>query len=146
MENKTQIPIQIQLRTHLEQDGQIEDHRFNEPGQLIQIGTTSYLRYEEHDRETRTQTPVTFKLQEDGGIILTRGQGQLRVQFHFYLNQEVEMAYATPYGQIPLMIHTTRIDIQRADDASSGRIEVDYQLLTQQQALGKYQLRLIFQR
>jgi len=137
--------VRIQLTTHLEQDGQTEDHAFDEPGQLIRMDETTYLRYEEIDPETTAKTPVTLKIQKDGGIILTRGQGQMRLQLHFYLDQETDAVYSTPYGQIPILTRTTRVKVETQDQPVAGKIDVDYQLFTGQEQLGKYQLRLIFQ-
>lgn len=142
---ETQLPVQIHLTTQIEQDGQVSHHVFDETGRLVQMGETLYLRYQETEAETGEQVPVTLKLQADGLIILTRGQGHQRLQLHFAPDQELNTVYQTPYGNIPIITKTSMMKVRMQDEPAAGEIKIDYVLTSDHNQLGKYQLRLIFQ-
>nr|WP_263848869.1 DUF1934 domain-containing protein [Lacticaseibacillus thailandensis] len=48
------VPVQIHLETWVNQDGNNEHHEFNEPGQLVQMGDTLYIRYREQADDDST--------------------------------------------------------------------------------------------
>lgn len=144
-ELNTKLPVKIHLTTQIEQEGQISQHVFDEDGQLVQMGSTLYLRYHEEDEESHRQIPVTLKIQEDGKLILTRDQDDMRLQLHFKDEQEIDALYQTPYGNIPIVTRTSMIQVHLQNELTAGEIMVDYVLISGQQELGKYQLRLIFQ-
>ncbi|QFG47582.1 DUF1934 domain-containing protein [Lapidilactobacillus dextrinicus] len=145
MDFETAVPINIHLTTQIEQDGELSQHVFDEEGQLFQMGSTLYLRYHETNAETNETVPVTLKLQEDGLVILTRGQGNTRLQLHFSADHEINTVYQTPYGNIPIITRTTMMKVRLQDEPTAGEIKVDYLLMSGRDQLGKYQLRLIFQ-
>ncbi|WP_125607878.1 DUF1934 domain-containing protein [Lapidilactobacillus bayanensis] len=145
LDANAELSIKIHLTTQIEQDGQFEQHVFDVTGQLIRMGTTLYLRYHEMNTETSAAVPVTLKLQEDGLIILTRGQDETRLQLRFALAHEIETVYQTPYGNVPIITRTTMMKVRLQNEPTTGEIALDYVLLSSHQQLGKYQLRLIFQ-
>ncbi|MFC6316168.1 DUF1934 domain-containing protein [Lapidilactobacillus achengensis] len=138
------MPVHLQMSTRIEQAGEITAHHFDEPGQLVQMGSTLYLRYRERDPETGAQTPVTMKIQGDGLVILTRGQADLRLQLHFHPTERMTTAYKTPYGEIPVTTATTLMESRIKSEPLHGEVAIDYQLFSEKELLGKYQLRLIF--
>lgn len=134
--------IQVQLTTKIDQEGVIETHQFTETGELTQKGTTLYLCYQEHQGE-QPAVPVTFKLQTDQ-LLLTRGTTELRSQLLFQEQQTTTGQYQTVYGNLALTTQTTKFQVELDLPHLTGQIAVDYQLFSGDNLLGKYELRLIF--
>lgn len=140
------IPITIHLETYVSQDDNDEKHVFDEPGTLVQLGDTLYIRYREINKEERTDYPVTLKLRGDGDVQLTRGasDGDTQLKLHFANERRILTRYRTPYGIIPVETVTPRIDVRMTENPLAGEIYIEYQLFANQQHLGDYRLRLIF--
>ncbi|WP_252902753.1 DUF1934 domain-containing protein [Paucilactobacillus hokkaidonensis] len=131
--------MQVKLKTTIVQDDEKQQFDFDEPGQLVQLQDIYYLRYQEGTKKI----PVTFKFDTDGDIYLTRNATN-RTRFQFSPNQTFETHYQSEYGLIKLAVKTLKI-LQEVDfKAGQGKIAIDYQLLSQNQLLGMYQIRLQF--
>ncbi|MEJ6400163.1 DUF1934 domain-containing protein [Nicoliella lavandulae] len=133
----------MSLATQVIQDGDHSDFKYEVDGQLAQIGTALYLRYRETNAETGKEVPVTFKIDEDGGVRLTRA-AENRLQLPFALNQRLRARYHTPYGAMNMDVHTHRLDYQYQDDPVAGNLQIDYQLFSGTTLLGEYKIRLQF--
>ncbi|KRO17280.1 DUF1934 domain-containing protein [Lacticaseibacillus saniviri] len=146
MDLSSGIPIQIHLETYVTQEGETEQHLFDEPGTLVQMGDNLYIRYQETDEESGTTYPVTLKVQGDGDIQLSRGasDSDTQLKLHFVNERRIITRYRTPYGVIPVETATPRIDMEFTDDPVSGEIYVEYQLFANEQHLGDYRMRLLF--
>lgn len=136
------IPVQVQLTTRIDQDGTVEEHQFQETGELIQKGDTVYLRYQEHQAD-QSLVPVTFKIQTDQ-LLLTRGSAELRSQLQFQAQQTTTGQYQTPYGNLAMTTQTSDYQVRLDLPHLTGSVAVDYQLFNGANLLGKYELRLIF--
>lgn len=143
------IPVQVQLTTRIDQDGTVEEHQFQETGELIQKGDTVYLRYQEHQAD-QSLVPVTFKIQTDQ-LLLTRGSAELRSQLQFQAQQTTTGQYQTttgqyqtPYGNLAMTTQTSDYQVRLDLPHLAGSVAVDYQLFNGANLLGKYELRLIF--
>lgn len=146
MELSASLPIMIHLETIVQQNGDSTQHVFDEPGQLVQVGRSLYIRYKETSEDDGSQIPVTMKLESDGDVKLTRGAqstGQ-RLQLHFSRNTRVIARYQTPYGIIPIETATPRLDVRIKERPVSGEIYIEYQLFGGNDHLGDYRLRLAF--
>lgn len=137
------IPVRVQLETWVTQDGNQEHHQFDEPGQMVRIGDTVYVRYTEPDGD---QLPVTVKIKGDAQIGLTRGSSDSDTHMHldFIAEKEVEAQYRTPYGIIPVSTVTPRIDVVFTTDPLGGQVYVEYRLKANGEHLGDYRMRLLF--
>ncbi|KRK70427.1 DUF1934 domain-containing protein [Lacticaseibacillus nasuensis] len=140
------IPITLHLETYVTQDDGTEKHVFDEPGTLVQLGDTLYIRYREIDEAAGTDYPVTMKLRGDGDIQLTRGGSadDTQLKLHFANERRVLTRYRTPYGIIPVETITPRLDVRLTDSPLAGEIYVEYQLNANGAHLGDYRLRLLF--
>ncbi|GKT03088.1 DUF1934 domain-containing protein [Furfurilactobacillus entadae] len=133
--------VTVHLVTNIKQDGETETFDFTVPGRLILINGSAYLRYAEEDQGKTTQ--VTFKLNGHHDVLLTRS-GETGLRLHFLAGKAVKTTYQTAYGPLNIEVATSGLNAALADDLSSGRINVDYQLLAGESLLGDYQIRLQF--
>ncbi len=137
------IPVRVQLETWVTQNGEQEHHQFDEPGQMVRMGETVYVRYVEPDGE---KLPVTVKIKGDNQIGLTRGSHDSQTHTHmdFIAEKEVETQYKTPYGMIPVTTITPRMDVVFTTEPVGGQAYVEYRLQANGQHLGDYRMRLLF--
>ncbi|WP_125768251.1 DUF1934 domain-containing protein [Lapidilactobacillus wuchangensis] len=138
----THTPVHVQLTTRIDQDGTVETRQFKETGEIVQKGEIVYLRYQEHQAD-QSVVPVTFKIQTDQ-LLLTRGPVELRSQLQFQTQQTTVGQYQTPYGNLVMTTQTNDYQVQLDLPNLTGSVAVDYQLFSGDNLLGKYELRLIF--
>ncbi|WP_179394237.1 DUF1934 domain-containing protein [Lacticaseibacillus absianus] len=140
------VSIQIHLETYVEQEGTTEKHVFDEPGTLVQVGDTLYIRYREVDPAAGTDYPVTLKLRGDGSVQLARGasDADTHLRLHFANERRILTRYRTPYGDIPVETVTPRLDVRLTEAPLSGEIYIEYELLANGEHLGNYRMRLQF--
>lgn len=136
------VPISIQLKTEVKQEGEIKEFFFDLDGQIIKMGDTLYIRYKE-EQEDGKEVPVTIKVEPDGKIQLIRA-GDLRMRLKFSYQEKTETTYRTPYGlfQISTFAHNVRFSLK--DQPVSGSILIDYDLFSQAEKIGEYHLELEF--
>lgn len=140
----TGMPVGIHLETHVKQDGETTDYLLDVEGQIIQIGRTIYLRYQEpQDGPTSEEVPVTIKFRADGDVSLTRS-GENRLRMHFSAGKRIAAHYKTPYGIVPVETVTPHLNVAFHDRPFGGRLSVDYRLYAGEQLLGNYSIRLQF--
>lgn len=135
------IPVNIQLKTQITQDGQSEQFEFDEQGTFLQMGQTLYLRYVEHDLEGN-ETPVTFKITSTE-VQLTRQTGQ-DVRLRFVPGRSVNTRYFTPAGSMAITVATQRIVLNLTNNNLTGQLAIDYVLITNGNPVGDYQIRLSY--
>lgn len=140
----TGIPVGIHLETHTTQDGETSDYLLDVEGQMIQIGQTIYLRYQEpQNGDQQEAVPVTIKFLADGDVSLTRSD-ENRLRMHFSAGKRVAANYRTPYGVVPVETVTPSLKVSFHDRPFGGRLAVDYLLYAGEQLLGNYEIRLQF--
>lgn len=133
----------IHLQTQSVQDGEVNNLVQDVPGQFFNMGKTIYLRYQE---KLKDQDPamVTFKINAEGEVQLTRQQGQNRSKMFFVVNKMLEARYQTPYGVVPLVTVTPKMNVTLSEYPVSGKVLIDYSLVSDGQELGQYKIRLHF--
>ena len=141
------IPVSIHLETYVTQEGETEEHVFNEPGTIVELNDTLYIRYREINEKEHTDYPVTLKLRSDGDVQLSRGgsNDDMQLKLHFANEKRILTQYRTPYGMIPVETITPRLDVRITDDPLAGEIYIEYQLFANGENLGNYRMRLLFQ-
>lgn len=142
MELKRGLPISIKLATKVSQHGETQDFLFDLQGQLVQIGDTLYLRYQEL-QEDGSEIPVTIKIMPDGVVQLTRA-GEMRLRLKFVYKEKVETTYNTPYGMMFFGTFTKNLHVSLKDQPTAGQIYVDYDLYMGDERVGEYQISLDF--
>lgn len=142
MVKREQIPVSVYLRTEVTQEGNTNEHVFNVVGQAVKIGSSIYLRYKEPEQNGKS-VPVTIKIDTTGHVQLTRTTDyKLTLGF---THQDYHLThYRTPYGLLEINTYTSRLHLLLNEQPFSGKVEIDYQLLTGEEELGNYQLYLEF--
>ncbi|MSE21040.1 DUF1934 family protein [Lactobacillus parabuchneri] len=137
----TGVPVQIHLEINILQEGQRSNFVFDVVGQLVRVGTSIYIRYNEDADEG--PVPVTIKISDDGNIKLTRS-GENRLQLIFSDGKRIAAHYRTPYGMMDVQTVTSALDTEILSSPLRGNVGVDYLLYAGDQLLGKYNIRLQF--
>ena len=144
MKVKNGTPIQIQLQTEVFQEGQKDEYFFDVLGQLVQVGSNLYLRYQEDAQDgSGDKIPVTIKIEADGTVQLIRAGAQ-RTRLKFNYQERNSSNYRTPYGMMEINTFTTNMRVSLKDQPLAGEISLDYELYAGIEKLGVYHLRLKF--
>ncbi|WP_027108940.1 DUF1934 domain-containing protein [Lacticigenium naphthae] len=138
---KNGLPAEIHMETTLFQNDEQQHHQFSEPGRVVEMNGSYYIRYEEKHEEQ--SIPVTIKVEADGIVSLIR-RGEMTTRLRFDRDKVTQTQYKTPVGILPVDIQTTNVKISYYDRPFSGRVYVDYSLHMSEQKLGDYHLRLRF--
>lgn len=141
MADKQGQAIAIHLETIVQQEGETQNFVFDLEGQLVKIGDTLYIRYQEITEEG--EVPVTMKLAPDGSLQLIRAS-EMRLRLKFEYKQTVESHYKTPYGMMFFSTFTRDMHVSLKDRPTAGEIALDYDLFLGDQKAGEYQMRLTF--
>ncbi|GAF36356.1 DUF1934 domain-containing protein [Lentilactobacillus farraginis] len=137
----TGVPVQIHLETNILQNGETSNFVFDATGQLVRVGTSIYIRYQEETDNGRV--PVTIKLMANGDVKLTRS-AENRLQLIFSAGKRVAARYRTPYGQLEVQTVTSSLDMEILNQPLRGNVGIDYLLYAGSDLLGKYNIRLQF--
>lgn len=142
MELKNGLPVSIKLATKVTQQQTTEDFYFELAGQLVTIGDTLYIRYQEV-QEDGQKIPVTIKIMPDGAVQLTRS-GDMRMRLKFIYREMVNTSYNTPYGTMLFSTYTKNLRVSLKDRPASGEIVIEYDLYMADEQIGNYQINLDF--
>ena len=142
MELKNGLPVSIKLATKVTQQQTTEDFYFELAGQLVTIGDTLYIRYQEV-QEDGQKIPVTVKIMPDGAVQLTRS-GDMRMRLKFIYREMVNTSYNTPYGTMLFSTYTKNLRVSLKDRPASGKIVIEYDLYMAGEQIGNYQINLDF--
>ncbi|OJG61296.1 hypothetical protein RV08_GL000239 [Enterococcus mundtii] len=136
------LPISIQLRTKVKQQGEQQDFYFDLKGQMVKIGDTLYIRYKEI-QEGQEEIPVTIKIMPDGHVQLIRA-GEMRMRLKFAYRERLETHYRTPYGMIQVDTFTKELHVSLKDRPTAGKVMIDYDLFMGVEKIGEYEMVLDF--
>ncbi|MDT2756166.1 DUF1934 domain-containing protein [Enterococcus asini] len=142
MELKNGVPVSIKLATKVTQQRETQDFYFELTGQLVTIGDTLYIRYQEVQGDGQ-KIPVTIKIMPDGGVQLTRS-GEMRMRLKFVYREMVNTSYNTPYGTMLFSTYTKNLRVSLKDRPTSGKLLVEYDLYMADEQIGNYQINLDF--
>ncbi|MCM0599603.1 DUF1934 domain-containing protein [Periweissella fabalis] len=141
VEKSAGIPVKVEIKTHIEQDGKAESFSFNETGQYFKMGDTVYIRYQETNPIGKI--PVTMKLAGDGTAQIRRhASSDLRLVFN--PNEPVTTKYSTPAGLMDITTRTKMVNFTYQDAPLNGGAQIDYELITGEEVVGQYKIRLHF--
>ncbi|MEY8445029.1 DUF1934 domain-containing protein [Enterococcus ratti] len=143
MEQSQGTPISIKLRTKVQQNGEYQDFFFDLKGQMVKIGDTLYIRYQEIQENTEEKIPVTIKLMPDGHVQLIRS-GEMRMRLKFGYRERLETTYRTPYGMFQIATFTKALHVSLKDRPTAGKVIIEYELFMGLEKLGEYYLTLDF--
>ncbi|WP_429970508.1 DUF1934 domain-containing protein [Fructilactobacillus sp. Tb1] len=144
MENEKKYQdIHVVVDTKITQDGETESHHFAETGQLAEINNVMYIRYVEHFQGQ--ETPVTFKISGEHHVRLTRKAAN-DLMLEFVEGEKTKNHYQTPYGKMTIGALAKKVDVDATHKELEGNINVDYELYTNDEKVGDYQIKLHFNR
>lgn len=143
MKQSKGTPISIKLRTKVQQNGEHQDFFFDLTGQMVKIGDTLYIRYQEIQEDEKEAIPVTIKLMPDGHVQLIRA-GEMRMRLKFGYRERLETTYRTPYGMLQIETFTKELHVSLKDRPTAGKVVIAYDLLMGPEKLGEYHLTLEF--
>lgn len=131
--------IKVKIQTIKKQEGQIETYQEELIGSFAQVANNAYIRYQEQDGSR-----VTMRVSQENEVQLSRSNDDLRLRMVFLDDKEVQNAYRTPYGVIPLTTNTSRLDVIVDDEEVKGEFKIDYMLSSGENMVGEYKIRLQF--
>ena len=136
------IPAKIKVKTKVTQNNETEDFVFDLPGQVVKMGDTLYIRYQEIQPDGQ-DIPGTEKVTPDSQVQLIRS-GEARMRMRFAYREKIETSYKTPYGMFIISTYAEKLHISLKDRPFSGLITIDYSLYMKEEKVGDYQMVLEF--
>ncbi|GAA2905921.1 DUF1934 domain-containing protein [Enterococcus pseudoavium] len=136
------IPAKIKVKTKVTQNNETEDFVFDLPGQVVKMGDTLYIRYQEIQPDGQ-EIPVTVKVTPDSQVQLIRS-GEARMRMRFAYREKIETSYKTQYGMFIISTYAEKLHISLKDRPFSGLITIDYSLYMKEEKVGDYQMVLEF--
>ncbi|GEO78984.1 hypothetical protein FD29_GL001070 [Companilactobacillus mindensis DSM 14500] len=144
MENNS-FDINVELNIETLQSGELTRTKIAEPGKFTQIGKSIYLRFNE-SLENDQVASILVKITEDGEIHLKRVAKENNVAslLYFTHHQHNNGHLETEYGTMPLDTFTKDSQVEIVSNPLSGKINIDYDLIYDNNVIGNYKFRLIF--
>ncbi|GGI64369.1 MULTISPECIES: DUF1934 domain-containing protein [Enterococcus] len=144
MKLKKGMPVNIFLKTMIEQKEGKEEFLYEITGQVARVGHNLYIRYEEPQADGVSFSPVTIKIYPDQSVQLIRTTAEARVRLHFQYEETTETIYKTPYGSMFFHVYTKELHTSLTDHPLAGKVRVNYDLLMQDEKIGSYEVYLEF--
>ena len=138
MENKQEIHLEISS-TMKDTHGEEQTTKQSLTGQLIEKGSTIYLRYEEELEETG-KVQNTIKIEEHKVTVLRTGS--VRMNHTYYMGMTSQGMYHSPFG--PMAMETNTLAIQFHRENNRGSFSLQYDLILNEQEVGQFTLEVTF--
>lgn len=144
MENNS-IDINVNLSIETFQEGNLTRTKIAEPGKFTQIGKSIYLRFNE-SLENGAKASILVKVAGDGEIHVKRVAKDTNLSSLLYFTHQKHDngQLETEYGVLPLDTFTKDSQIEIVSKPLSGKINIDYDLVYDNNVIGNYKFRLIF--
>ncbi|UJL48339.1 DUF1934 domain-containing protein [Virgibacillus sp. NKC19-16] len=136
-----QKQVQIELRTTIDDNGQMEYNTLSRPGTFFRKDKLDVITYEEETEEdVTTKNLITI---QDGKVSIKR-TGGLAMNQQFRSRQTTENVLKHPYGTIHMETYTNNITYQPFDDREMGKLTISYTVKLNGQEERKHELALTF--
>lgn len=135
----TEKSAKIKVKTTIWNDGQKETFELTTFGRYYEKGESIFLQYEEFLEEGSVKSIV--KVSEHEALILRSGAVNMRMVF--VMNKRQAGKYVTPYGTIGIETRTKRLACKK--EASSGAVDILYDLHMQGSIAGTYHMEIVFE-
>lgn len=144
MENNS-FDINVELNIETLQDGELTKTQIAEPGKFTKIGNSIYLRFNE-TLENNNQASILVKITDSGEIHLKRDAKSTNLASLLYFTHHKHNSghIQTEYGVMPLDTFTRDSKVEIVSNPLSGKINIDYDLVYDNNVIGNYKFRLIF--
>ncbi|MGX7024708.1 DUF1934 domain-containing protein [Vagococcus hydrophili] len=143
MEERKSVPVMIQVKTEVFQENETREFFLEEEGQVVRVGESLYIRYNEVMEGVESPVPVTMKIMPDGSVQLIRA-GEVRMKLKFDYQKSNETNYQTPFGVMWIKTFTNNLRVSLKDQPFSGSVQIDYDLFGGDEKIGVYHLELNF--
>jgi uncharacterized beta-barrel protein YwiB (DUF1934 family) len=134
-----EIPMKIQVKTTIEQDGGKETYELTVFGRYLQKDGASFLKYEEVQDEGSVRTIV--KLTDEEALILRGGAVKMRLPFRQGAIRNG--SYEMPFGVFETRTFTKHL--HHTFESGSGSIDILYDFKMQGSPGGTYRLEITFE-
>lgn len=144
MENN-RFDVNVELNIDTVQSGEMTHTKISEPGQFIQMGDSMYLRFNESLDNDDTAS-ILVKITESGEIHVKRVAKSTNLASLLYFTHQKHNTghLETEYGILPLQTFTKDSKVEIVSNPLSGKINIDYDLIYDNNVIGNYKFRLIF--
>jgi len=144
LENNS-FDINVELNIETLQAGELTSTKIAEPGKFTKIGNSTYLRFNE-TLENNDEASILVKIMDSGEIHLKRDakSKNLASLLYFTHNKHNTGHIQTEFGVMPLATYTKDSKVEMISNPLSGKINIDYDLIYDNNVIGNYKFRLIF--
>ncbi len=137
--------VNVELNMETLQAGEITHTKIVEPGKFTKIGKSMYLRFDE-SLDNNDKASILVKVGDDGEIHLKRVAKSTNLASLLYFTHKKHNSghLQTEYGVLPLGTFTNDSVVEVINKPLSGKINIDYDLIYDNNIVGNYKFRLIF--
>lgn len=135
-----QVPVKLHVTTHIYNGKNKESIEWIGFGQYLEKDTSKYIKYEEIIEEGTIKTII--KITEKEGLILRSGAVKMRLPF--LINKQKVGSYESPYGVFQLVTDTKRLALEVEQQATTGSLDILYDLKMQGSNNGTYHMTISF--
>ncbi|WP_312097972.1 DUF1934 domain-containing protein [Niallia sp.] len=135
-----QVPVKLHVTTHIYNGKNKESIEWIGFGQYLEKDTSKYIKYEEIIEEGTIKTII--KITEKEGLILRSGAVKMRLPF--LINKQKIGSYESPYGVFQLVTDTKRLALEVEQQATTGSLDILYDLKMQGSNNGTYHMTISF--
>jgi len=137
--------VNVELNIETLQSGELTRTKISELGKYTQIGKAIYLRFNE-SLDNNDSASILVKITDDGEIHVKRvaQSTNLASLLYFTHHQHNNGHLQTEYGTMPLDTFTKDSKVEIVSNPLSGKINIDYDLIYDNNVIGNYKFRLIF--
>lgn len=134
--------VQVQLVTEIRDADRSEKMEVSEPGQFFTRGETQVLTFTEHPEEGE---PVNTMITVKPGHVSIKRSGGVEMRQVFQKNLETENLYHHTYGDFHMKTYTEEIEFQSLQEATEGRLFLQYQMTLNHEVTQSHRLLLTFE-
>lgn len=131
----------IELRTTIDDDGQMEYNTMKNPGTFYRKGDLDVLTFEEV-LEDHSKVKNLITIQKDKISIKRSGNVTMNQQFH--TNRITENVFKHPHGNINMETNTQAITYESMNDFDKGKLAISYTVKLNGQEERKHELVLTY--
>jgi len=144
LENNS-VNVNVELNMETLQAGELTHTKIAEPGKFTKIGKSMYLRFDE-SLENNDKASILVKIGGDGEIHLKRVAESTKLASLLYFTHKKHNSghLQTEYGIMQLGTFTKDSEVEVVNKPLSGKINIDYDLIYDNNVVGNYKFRLIF--
>lgn len=115
--------VKVELRTIIDDNGQMEYNTLREPGKFYQKGHVDVIMFEENTEEQAvTKNLITIQ----PGKVSIKRSGVVAMTQQFRVNQATENVYHHPHGTIHMETRTDDMSYQPLSEAAAGHLKLTY--------------------